>query len=306
MGDERSVELKAGAQKILDNKVGVNLGRAEAEDNIRKDSNADEAGKTATESTDDVDVVVAAHGVVGNAVELALSDAEQAGGGRELGKDAGGQRHLDVSSDDGVAESVGVEDDDGLGELLDVQSGEAGRGAAEDGADGGRQGDVEVDVQVDAESEGLDLDLDLGLGAEGEGVERDLAPRVGSIVLCELGGRDGAEGREGNFGAGGIALGGWPGAGEGGAAAGLAGGVVAQAGRALAGLDPGAVGHALGAVEAAGEGDGGADVGRGLGDDLVSELEVGGGGSAGAGGDAGGGGHGGQGGDGSEETHFEY
>lgn len=306
LGDKGSVNPEAGAQKVLDNKVGVNLGRAEAEDNVRKDSNADKAGKTATESTDNVDVVVAAHGVVRNAVELALSEAEQASSGGELGKDAGGQRSLDVSSDDGVAESVGVEDDDGLGEFLNVESSETGRGAAEDGADGGGQGDVEVDVQVDAESEGGDFGLNVDLSAEGEGVESDLAPSVGSIVLGELGGRDGAEGRQSNLGTSGIALRRWPSARQSSAAARLAGGVVAHAGSALAGLDPGAVGHSLGAVEAAGEGDSGADVGRGLGDDLVAELEVGCGGNAGADGDAGSSGHRGQGGDGSEETHFEY
>lgn len=303
LGNERSVELGGSAQHVLDVEGADNLGGADREDGVGEDGDTDEARNAATESTDNVDVVVAALGAEGDAVELACSEAEQAGGGLELGEEAGGQRSLDVGSDSDETESVGVEDDDGLSEGLDEETGESGGGGTEGGADLGGQGDVELDVEVDAQAQGRDLSLDLSLGAEGKGLDGGLAPGVRGIVLCELDGRDGAEGAEGDGRARGGALGHGPSADEGGAGAGLA--VEALAGQARAGLCPGAVGHGGRALEAGGEAEGGVDVGGGLGDDLVGQLDVGGGCRAGWAGGGGGHGDGGQRGDGGEEMHCE-
>lgn len=276
LGDEGGVELQAGAHKVLDNKAGVDIDRVDGNHNIGQDGDANEALETAAELTDNVNVVVAALGAEGDAVKVAVAEAEQAGDVLNQGEDGRGQRDGNVGSNDGKAKDFGVEDDEGIGERLDKDAGEGSRGGAERGADGGGEGDVELDVEVDAQAQGGDLSLDLGLGAEGEGVEGDLAPGMGGVVLCELGRRDGAEGAQLDLGSRSVALGQRPGAGQERSRTSLESCIIALAGKTRAGLDPGAVGHGGRALEALGEGQGRVDVARCRVVDLVAELDVGG------------------------------
>lgn len=281
--EEGSQDVADNAQKTL-NGAGDELANTiDHDDNVGQDAEADEALDGAANSANDVDVVAAALGAVGDTVVAAATETDQASNVLDGLEDTAEETANATADSKAKTELVGVEEGNSIENALEVETTETGAGVLEVSADAG------VDVNLDTDTDGKQILLDGLGGAESDGVEAGLAVSVLGVVLDNLGGGGSAESAELDLDGGvevKVRL--RPGTLDLGADAAALLVVPLHARLARASLGPGAVGHAGRAVELLG--------GAGLETSLGDGREAGGGGSQG-------GGRGGESDESSEELH---
>lgn len=230
------------AEQAVRDVGGDVLGSVDDQDNLGQNAEASEALDVSTDLGTDVDVVLATLGAVGNAVIVALAEAELAGETLDELKETEGQVGLDVSSGGGKTKEVGVEGNGSIDDALKVETAQTSADVLQVGADVG----IDVDLGF-----GRDFELNVGRGAEGNSVEAGLAVLVVGVVLDDLGGRGSTVGAELDIDSS-VCADVWlgPGTRENFTNTDVGIGVELLAGRAGTGLGPGAVAHGLGALVA--------------------------------------------------------
>lgn len=193
-GGENGLDETANkAEQTLNDNVDDDLEAVDNQDDIGQNAETNEASDTTTELANNVNVLRAALGAVGNAVVVALGETKLAGETLDKLQEAKTQAGLDISLDDSKAKEIGVEGNDGIDNALEVETSQGTANILQVSADVG----LEVNLNI-----GLELELNIGDGGKDNGEQAGLAVFVLGVVLDDLGGRLGAEGTELDVGGG--------------------------------------------------------------------------------------------------------
>lgn len=114
-------------QKTVNHNVDDHLQAVDDEDDLRENAKANEASDATAQLAYNVNIVGAALGAVGDAVEVALANAELASEVLDDAEKTQAQASLNVGLDNGETKNVSVESNDGINDAFEVKTGQSSR-----------------------------------------------------------------------------------------------------------------------------------------------------------------------------------
>lgn len=171
-------------QKTVNHNVDDHLQAVDDEDDLRENAKANEASDATAQLAYNVNIVGAALGAVGDAVEVALANAELASEVLDDAEKTQAQASLNVGLDNGETKNVSVESNDGINDAFEVKTGQSSTHFLECNTD------VGIDVNVHP---GNELERDSDVSKEDDGERASLAPLMLFVIRDDLVGSGSAE-----------------------------------------------------------------------------------------------------------------
>lgn len=171
-------------QKTVNHNVDDHLQAVDDEDDLGENANANEASDAAAQLAYNVDIVGAALGAVGDAVEVALANAELASEVLDDVEKTQAQASLNVGLDNGETKNVRVESNHGINDAFEVETRQSGTHFLKCNTDVG----IDVDFHP-----GGELERDSDVSEEDESERASLAPLMLFVVRDDFVGRGSTE-----------------------------------------------------------------------------------------------------------------